>query len=149
LQGLFKPKNPKKYKGNHTEIVYRSSYEFKLMMELDSDPNVIEYSSEEFFINYRDPITGKARRYFPDFWIKKNVNGIIKEFIIEVKPKHQTLPPVPPKDGRSAKSYQKQVSTFLVNMAKFEAATIYSKNRNMEFQILTEDDLKIVRGTKK
>ena len=40
-QGIYKLKNPKKYKGNPDNIVYRSSWELKLLKWLDDHPQVI------------------------------------------------------------------------------------------------------------
>lgn len=43
-QGYFKPKNPKKFMGEYA--VFRSSYERKFLLWADSNPNVIEWGSE-------------------------------------------------------------------------------------------------------
>ena len=66
-KGIFKPYNPAKYRGNPTNIVYRSSWELKLMIHLDKHPDVIWWSSEEVTIPYISPIDGRPHRYFPDF----------------------------------------------------------------------------------
>ena len=70
-KGYFKPKNPKKYKGDPTNIIYRSSWECKLMIRLDEDPNVISWGSEEIIIPYRSPIDNKIHRYFVDFIVTR------------------------------------------------------------------------------
>jgi hypothetical protein len=70
-QGRFKPKNPKKYMGDPTNIIYRSGWEFKLMRYLDVHPDVIEWGSEELIVPYRSPIDGRMHRYFPDFLVKQ------------------------------------------------------------------------------
>ena len=70
-KGYFNAKYPQKYKGNPTNIIYRSSYELKLMTYLDRNPKVVQWASEEFFVPYKSPIDGKVHRYFPDFWVKK------------------------------------------------------------------------------
>ena len=49
-KGKFKPKNPLKYKGNPTEIFYRSSWELKLMLYLDDHKDVVSWCSEEVII---------------------------------------------------------------------------------------------------
>ena len=66
-KGFFKPKNPKKHKGDCTNIIYRSSYELKMMMYLDEHPNVLLWGSEEYIIPYRSPLDNKIHRYFVDF----------------------------------------------------------------------------------
>jgi len=91
--GFYKPKNPTKYRGNPTNIVYRSLWERKFMVFCDSNPSIIEWGSEEIIIPYRAP-DGKVRRYFPDFYIKvKEKSGKLTKYIIEIKPKKQTQPP--------------------------------------------------------
>ena len=95
-KGRYTPKNPKKYKGDHHNIVYRSLWERKFMVYCDNSDNILEWGSEEIIIPYLSPWDGKLHRYFPDFYIKvRQASGDIKKFIIEVKPKKQTRPPEP------------------------------------------------------
>jgi hypothetical protein len=139
-QGFFHPKNPKKYKGNSQNIVYRSSWELKFMKWCDSNENILEYGSEEFCIPYRSPVDGKVHRYFPDFIIKvKEQTGEIKTYVIEVKPKKQTVQPKVPK--RKTKSWLYEMKTYAVNQAKWKAAEEWCKDRLVEFKIITEDNL--------
>ena len=63
------------------------------MANLDADKDVLEWSSEEVVIPYRSLFDGQMHRYFPDFWVRKS-DGT---YILEVKPFHQTQPPVPSK----------------------------------------------------
>jgi len=99
IKGLFKPRNVKKYKGDPTKIIYRSSWECRFMMYLDANPSVIEWASEEFSIPYVSPVDGKIHRYFPDFWMKVRdaTTSQIKTIVVEIKPKVQTQPPQPSK----------------------------------------------------
>ena len=93
-KGLFKPKNPSKYKGNVNEIVYRSSWEKKMMIYCDTTASVVEWGSEELVIPYVSPWDGRYHRYFPDFYVKvKDRSGKLQKYIIEVKPKNQCTPP--------------------------------------------------------
>lgn len=142
MKGYFRAKYPKKYKGNPTNIIYRSSYELKLMMFLDKNPNVIEWASEEFFIPYKSPLDGKIHRYFPDFWVKKkNREGIIETIVIEVKPGNQTIPPKPKKT--ITKQYLREVQTWGLNQAKWESANKYCNAKGWKFLIATEKELGI------
>ena len=68
--GLYKPNNPKKYKGNPTTIIYRSSWEQKFMKFCDRTSSIVEWGSEEYIIPYRCPTDGRRHRYYPDFYIK-------------------------------------------------------------------------------
>lgn len=139
-QGYFKPLNPKKYKGNSTNIIYRSSWEAKLLSYLDKHPDVLEWSSEEFCIGYKSPLDDKMHRYFPDAWAKiKSKSGEIKNFVIEVKPLKQTQPPKKPK--KETKRYLQEMHTWLINNSKFNAAEEYCKKKGWIFIILTEKEL--------
>lgn len=138
-QGMFKPKNPHKYKGDVDRIVYRSGWELKFMHYLDDHPGVKYWSSEEVIIPYRSPIDGRVHRYYPDFLVTKINNEVI---LVEVKPSEQTVPPQP-KQGKKTKKYINEVVTWGVNSAKWESAREYCKDRNWKFQIMTEKELGI------
>tara|TARA_B100001559_G_scaffold142803_1_gene119936 strand:+ start:137 stop:586 length:450 start_codon:yes stop_codon:yes gene_type:complete len=143
-KGKFKPKNRAKYKGDHTAITYRSLWELRFMRYLDTTPSVLKWSSEEIVIPYRSPIDGRRHRYFPDFWVKvKTSEGLVKESLIEVKPKAQCSPPkgAPPKDRRKRGRFIREVKTWGVNEAKWKAAKAYCDDRKWGWKILTEDDL--------
>ena len=87
--------NPKKYRGDPSQVIYRSLWERKLMVYCDKNTSVIEWGSEEIIIPYRSPKDGRIHRYFPDFYMKvKQKNGTTKKFVIEVKPKAQCKEPV-------------------------------------------------------
>ena len=143
LQGIYRPHNPEKYKGNVLNIVYRSSWELKFMHDLDRNPNVLEWSSEENPILYRCPIKRKVRRYFPDFWMKwKDKNGVINEALIEIKPFKQTIQPI--QGNRNKRTFQREVLTYANNKSKWDACTNYCKEKGLKFLLLTEHDLGIV-----
>jgi hypothetical protein len=134
-QGFFRPINPKKYRGNIKEIVYRSGWEAKVMMWLDSNPDIVEWSSEEVVIPYRHPFrepSARPARYFMDFWWKDKSGA---ETICEVKPWKQTQKPT--RQGKKGKLLKEQ-QTFVINTKKWEAAEAYAKKRGMTFMILTE-----------
>ena len=141
-KGRYNPVNPKKYKGNPQNIIYRSLWERKFMVYCDTNDKVLEWGSEEIIIPYISPWDGKVHRYFPDFYIKvKQSDGNLKKFIIEVKPKKQTRPPKPV--VRKTKRWINEVRTFGVNEAKWKHATKWCKDNDMEFKILTEEELGI------
>ncbi len=141
-QGYYKCVNPEKYKGNPNQIVYRSGWEFKYCRELDNNPDIIKWSSEEIPIPYISPKDQKYHRYYVDFWIKKKFpDGKVKEYLVEIKPKKETLPPK--KGKRVSKNFINEVITYSVNQAKWESAQKYCKQMGWNFVILTEDELKI------
>lgn len=138
--GKFRPKNPAKYKGNATNIYFRSSWELRLMGYLDTHPDIIEWSSEEVVVPYVSPVDGQRHRYFVDFWVKqKNKNGKVEILLLEVKPKAQTMEPKP--QQRKTKSYISQVMAWGVNSAKWRAARNLCEQNNWTFKIITEHEL--------
>jgi hypothetical protein len=142
-QGKFKPKNPQKYKGNCQNIVYRSSYELIFMNYCDLTESVIEYQSEEFYILYKDPLTGSTRRYFPDFFVKyKDRDNNIRTLVVEIKPAKDLKEPNPNPPKRTS-SWVYSVKTWAVNQAKWKAAREWCADHNYEFKIMTEKDLGI------
>ena len=113
LQGVFSPKNPKKYRGDPTKIMYRSSWERKFMDYCDLKESIVEWSSESTIIPYHYDLDGKTHRYFIDFKIVvREKNDILQTYLVEIKPKKQTQPPKQPKrktkiSGMPQKSMQK------------------------------------------
>lgn len=145
-KGFFKPKNPSRYKGDPTNIIYRSSWELKLMSYLDVHPDIIEWSSEEFCIPYISPIDNKMHRYFPDFRVKKkNAEGRIETIVVEVKPKNQITPPnvSKTKTNKPTKKYIREVMTYGINEAKWKAAQAYCADKKWKFIIMSEIELGI------
>jgi len=138
--GRFIPKNPKKYVGDPNNIIYRSSWECKMMSWLDQNPSIISWASEELIVPYISPVDNRKHRYFPDFIVKmRTKDGTVKTMMLEVKPKKQTKQPKQRK--RITKQYIEEVQTWGVNQAKWKAATEYCLDRGWEFKIITEDHL--------
>ena len=141
-KGKFRPSIPKKYVGDYRNIIYRSLWELKFMKYCDSNQNILEWGSEEFFIPYTSPVDGKRHRYYPDFYIKvKESTGQVKKYVIEIKPKKQCLEPKPQKKKTKGNIYE--VCEYAKNQAKWKAASEYCKDRMVEFKVLTENELGI------
>ena len=141
-KSLFKPTKPKKYKGDINNIICRSSWEAKFCNYCDLNENIIEWGSEEFWIPYQSPLDNRVHRYFPDFIIKiKENTGNIKTYVIEVKPRKQTRPPI--KRKKVSKIFIRESTVYAVNQAKWEAANAWCKDRKIEFKIITEKELRI------
>jgi hypothetical protein len=142
IKSIYKPEYPQKYQGNPDNIICRSSWERKFCRWCDLNESIIAWGSEEIRIKYYDPVRQKVRSYYPDFIIKvKESTGQIKTYIIEIKPKRETMPPK--KRSRTTKSYLNEVYTFATNQAKWEAAQEFCKDNMIEFKIITEDELGI------
>jgi hypothetical protein len=138
-KGRFIPNNPKKYNGDPNHIIYRSSWEVRVMKYLDENPNVIWWASEELPIPYRSPIDNRIHRYFPDFIVKvRRKDGLVMTYILEVKPESQTKMPV---QKRRTKKFIQEAATYAINQEKWRAADIFCKEHGWQFKILTENDL--------
>ena len=141
-KGKYYPSYPRKYKGDPTNIIYRSLWERKFMVYCDKNEKILEWGSEEIALPYRSPVDNKVHRYFPDFYIKvQETNGRIKRYLIEVKPHKQTQKPKKPK--RQTKNYLREVYEYAKNQAKWKAATEYCEDRLWEFKVMTENELGI------
>ena len=127
-RGKYYPSFPRKYKGDPTNIIYRSLWERKFMVYCDKNQNILEWASEEIAIPYRSPIDNRVHRYFPDFYMKvKETNGKIKNYVIEVKPAKQTKPPTKPK--RQTKGYIREAYEYAKNQAKWKMAKEFCADR--------------------
>lgn len=130
---IFNPKNPQKYAGDTSKIVCRSLWERNVCKFCDDHPNVLKWSSEEIAIPYTNPIDKKIHNYYPDFLIQFNSTSGKQTWMVEVKPKKQTLL----KENAS----KKEKVTWIINNAKWNAAKQYCEKHNIVFQILTEKEL--------
>ena len=141
-KGYFKPKNPNKYLGDPSNIIYRSLWELKFMRYLDEHKNVLQWASEEFSIPYRSPIDGKIHKYYPDFLVKQlNKQGVTETVVVEIKPKKQSIEPKV--QTKPTRRYVREVVTYGINSAKWKAAMEYCEDRKWQFKVLTEDELGI------
>ena len=140
-KGIFKPKNPEKYVGDPTNIVYRSLWERKFMVFCDNNSSVLKWCSEEIAIPYLSPVDGKYHRYFVDFLVEFNTVTGQKIYLIEIKPKRQCKQPE--KGKKTTKTYLKEIQTWKINSSKWSHAKKFAEQNNWHFKILTEDDLNI------
>ena len=139
-KGKYYPSYPRKYKGDPTNIIYRSLWERKFMVYCDLNENILEWGSEEFWIPYKSPIDNRGHRYFPDFYIKvREKGGTIQKYVIEIKPKRQCKEPKI--QEKKTKGYIREVTEYVKNQAKWSAAEEFCADRMWKFKVLTEDDL--------
>jgi len=137
-KGWFSPRNQNKYKGDAKNIVYRSSWELRVMKYLDEQPNVIWWASEELPIPYKSPVDQKIHRYFPDFIAR--IRQVDKEItvVMEIKPFHQTQLP---KQKRKTQKFLQEVATYAINQEKWRAADLFCKEHGWRFMLITEKEL--------
>jgi hypothetical protein len=127
---------PEKYTGDPSNIIMRSSWETRFASWCDKNPSVLKWSSEETIIPYKCPTDNRIHRYFVDFKITVTTG---KTYLVEVKPKTQTQPPIYP--GKKTQRYLQESLAFMKNQAKWEAASEFAKDRGWEFKIITEHEL--------
>ena len=139
-QGVFKPKNNQKYLGKETPV-YRSGWELKFFRWCDDNTNVVEWASESIIIPYLSPIDNKVHRYYTDGVVAIKESTGIKKYIIEIKPKAQTVAPVRGKKRPATIMYE--TARYAQNMAKWQAARKWCEKHNYSFLILTEYELGI------
>jgi hypothetical protein len=140
-RGRFYPKHPLKYKGDPNKIIYRSSWEVRVMKYLDENDGVVWWASEEMNVKYISPVDGRVHRYFPDFIVKvRRKDNSSTIFMLEVKPEAQTKLRQP---KRVTKQYINEAATYAVNQAKWKYAEEFCKDHGWVFRVVTEKDLGI------
>jgi len=133
-QGIYTPKNPQKYIGNH-KPKYRSGWELTFMTFCDSNDSIIYWASESMRIPYKHPLTGKPTIYVPDFFVVyQNKFGKQVAEVVEIKPKKQSII-----ESKVASAKDRMVVA--INHAKWTAAMAYCKSQGLTFRVITEDDI--------
>ena len=134
-KGKYTIKNTKKYLGDPTKVIYRSLWERQAFKWCESNPRVKKWNSEEIVVPYKCKTDNKLHRYYVDLLVELDNKDII---LVEIKPKRET---VPPKGKRKTKRYIKEVTTYIKNTSKWEAATQYANHKGWKFQVWPEDTL--------
>ena len=132
-QGVYTPVNPDKYVGTYP-IRWRSSWEQKVMIMFDSNPNIISWASESLKIPYKNPFTGKNTVYIPDFLVSYfDAKGARHNEIIEVKPSKET-------NLSEARSPRARAALAL-NSYKWAAAQAFARQHGMAFRVMNEQHI--------
>lgn len=127
-QGYIDPRSCKKLLPGvaHEKIIYRSSYELKFILWLESNSKIKQWASECICIPYIF-VDGTTHRYYPDYFVEF-VDGT--KMVVEIKPYNQTKKPIN-ENCWVAKEYTK-------NKCKWAAAIEFCKKKGYVFKILTE-----------
>ena len=136
-KGRYTIKCPEKYAGDAKKVVYRSLWERQAFRWCENNKNIKLWNSEEIVIPYKYEVDKKLHRYYVDLLVQMK-NG--KTFLIEIKPKKETIPPKKPK--RKSKKYTKEVLTYVKNTNKWSAASDFADAKGWKFQVWTEETLK-------
>jgi hypothetical protein len=137
-QGIFVPTNKQKFIG--TQAIYRSGLELKFMRFCDTNDNIIKWGSENVVIPYISPLDNKVHRYYVDNFVVIKEGSKIKQYLVEIKPSKQLLPPKTKYKNKEHLIYEQTM--YLKNQSKWQAAREFCKKKNMEFIIITEKELK-------
>lgn len=135
-KGMYKVKNPAKYAGDHTKVIYRSLWERNVFRWCDDNPQILKWSSEEVVVPYYYDLDRKYHRYFVDLKFTTSEGT----FLVEIKPKKQTVPPKRP--SRQTPKFLAEAATYVKNQCKWKAAKTYAEDRGWKFVIWTEDEIK-------
>ena len=135
-QGIFEPVNKEKYCGQNNPV-YRSGWEHKFMVMMDTSSGVKKWCSECVVIKYFDKANNRPRRYFTDFYIEFE-DG--RRMVVEVKPQKELQKPVQKqlKTQKQKMQYLNEMKTYITNMSKWEQANAFCKANGIEFKIATE-----------
>lgn len=134
----YTPKNPDKYVGNPDNIICRSLWERKFCKYLDINENILKWASEEIKIPYVSTVDKTVHHYYPDFVFEAKNNSTVTTFMVEIKPKKQTIKPNLKKNKRT---YLQESIIFEINNCKWNAAKKYCERQGWIFKILTEEDI--------
>jgi len=151
-QGYIKSlRNPEKHIGglivfnNKSNIIYRSSLEFKACLAFDESPKVIRWASEPdsspFPIRYYDPFLKKWRNYYPDMFVEMLVNNNNIKYVVEIKPLAMLVKPPPLSRFASRQQIAKhnnKLKQIIINLEKKKAAEQFCAKLGMKYLILTE-----------
>lgn len=146
-QGFYKPVNKSKCL-NKTLPEYRSSLEMKFMRVLDTNENVVKWSSEMVIIPYFKESEQRWARYFVDFFFEIKTDKGNKKYLIEIKPEKECSPPVIKNNSKKKPAtilYEKV--TWLNNKNKWDAAKKWCEQKgDIEFLIVNEGNIDAILG---
>lgn len=116
---------------NTTRLMYRSSWEARFMLYLESQPMVKKWGYECIEVKYLFSADNKVHRYYPDFYVEF-ANG--KTCIVEIKPSKDAKLPKKMTDTMG-------VITFMRNKDKWEACQKFCESKGWDFKVVTEKEL--------
>jgi hypothetical protein len=146
-QGKYKLINEEKYLGDPTVIYFRSKWEYNLYLYLDRNERVLKWNCEGITITYEIMENNHytTKRYYPDCYAKiLNNDGSVNEYVIEIKPYSETIPPKEPKKFtiKANENYEYRLKTFQKNLLKWKYAKSFCDKRGINFVVLTEQYFK-------
>ncbi len=159
-QGNYIPVNKDKVLKLNSQggIFYRSSWEKKIMIWLDTKPEIIQWGAECLEIPYQmthfenGDAKVKSHRYYPDFFYRmRKEDGSIRDVVVEVKPMKEYKMVVDLSEGRmnvpekgmkKLKNFEYDLKMAYKNKQKWETMIMWCKKKGYDFIIITEEHLK-------
>lgn len=147
-QGVYKPIHPEKYIGKEFPL-FRSGLELSFFLFCDKNEKIQTWGSENIIIPYLSLLDNKVHKYYVDSYITIKEGNTLKKYLIEIKPKKYTLPPVF-KSKQKEKTKVYETRQWIQNQSKWAAAKKWVEARNKErrqndpvteFLLLTEENL--------
>ena len=150
-QGTYRIQNPQKYIGGKTEIKYKSGLEERVMYFLDNNLNILRWNYEGISIIYLKPIFEnwqihhvEERKYYLDFYAEiKQKDGTIQRYLLEIKSKSATIPPLKPKKmtPKAQRRYINDCMVYAINKNKWNAAKVFCENKGWKFKMVLDDQI--------
>ena len=147
--GIYKVQNPDKYMLPNKEVHYKSSLEERMCYYLDNNTNVIRWQYEGFNIVYPKPIFEAGRlhhveehKYVLDFYAEiKDKDGTVKKYLLEIKSKSATSPPIRPKKltTKTSQRYLQECALYAVNSNKWMTAKKWCNDHGIIFKMVLDD----------
>ena len=139
-QGYYIPKNTEKYVGDPTKIIYRSLWEKKFMVWLDTTDYITEWSSEGLSVKYWNEVDNKIHTYYPDFHFVSNKDNNIVKYIVEVKPHSMLSKPRYParENAASLARYKARLDNYIKIACKTKAIKRWCNENGFKFVFLSE-----------
>lgn len=159
-QGNYIPMNKEKVikLNNQGGVYYRSGWEKRIMVWMDTNESVTLWGAENIHIPYQmthfdkgDPYI-KNHTYYPDFYYEMRVNGELKQVVMEVKPQIEYNDVILLREGKfnipqdcslkKLKSLEYKFKMAQKNSDKWDTMIKWCNKKGFEFIIVTELTLK-------
>lgn len=142
-EGYYIVKNPSKCMDG-AKVIHRSGYEKKLYESVDLDNSVVKWGTEVIKIKYLDPCDKKIHSYYPDLYLERLIDGVVRKFIIEVKAAAFLKRPEPPKvrSLKAVRIYNNNLRRYIKIVAKTKAVREFCLKNQMEFKFFSDNQFK-------
>lgn len=139
--GYYRPHNVEKFEGV-SRCVYRSSWELKFLKWVDYNDKVKKVYYERVVLPYICKTDNKLHKYYVDCKITMEEKTGLKDYLIEIKPFRQTIPPTQSKRKKKSTIITEKIN-WLKNNSKWESAKKYCEKMGYRWCVMTEKGIYI------